>query len=277
MLRIAFATLAARKSGMLGALAAVGLAVVLVVSCGILLESSLRAPISRRAARAPPRSSSRPARPSSGERRGRASRCPSGARARRPRSPTRLRTLPGVARAIADRSFPLRCSVRRGRRSTGRDDAPRSATAGRAPRSHRSALTSGHAPKRLAEVVARRPALRAAGRLELGDALRIDDRRTRGERFASSASLRRRAWRPARGKPRSSSAGTSRARLAGSGDRADLIGVRPRRPAPIPSAVADACRAALAGADLRVLTGARRGEAESPGRCARVERTSLPG
>ena len=45
MLRIAFSTLAARKSGMMGAFAAVGLTVILVVSCGILLQSSLRAPI----------------------------------------------------------------------------------------------------------------------------------------------------------------------------------------------------------------------------------------
>src|SRR5580765_8442918 len=45
MLRIALSTLAARKSGMLGALAAVALAVVLVVSCGILLESTMREPI----------------------------------------------------------------------------------------------------------------------------------------------------------------------------------------------------------------------------------------
>jgi putative ABC transport system permease protein len=45
MLRIALSTLAARKGGMLGALVAVGLAVVLVVSCGILLQSSLKAPI----------------------------------------------------------------------------------------------------------------------------------------------------------------------------------------------------------------------------------------
>ena len=45
MLRIAFITLAARKSGMIGALAAVGLAVVLVVSCLILLQSSLSAPL----------------------------------------------------------------------------------------------------------------------------------------------------------------------------------------------------------------------------------------
>ena len=45
MLRIAFSTLAGRKGGMLGAFAAVALAVILVVSCGILLESSLQAPI----------------------------------------------------------------------------------------------------------------------------------------------------------------------------------------------------------------------------------------
>src|SRR3954452_21369759 len=45
MLRLALSTLAARKSGTLGALAAVGLAVVLIVSCGILLQSSLQRPI----------------------------------------------------------------------------------------------------------------------------------------------------------------------------------------------------------------------------------------
>ena len=42
MLRIAFSTLAARKSGSLGAFAAVALAVLLIVSCGVLLQSSLR-------------------------------------------------------------------------------------------------------------------------------------------------------------------------------------------------------------------------------------------
>src|SRR4051794_39052016 len=45
MLRLALSTLAARKSGTFGALAAVGLAVVLIVSCGILLQSSLQRPI----------------------------------------------------------------------------------------------------------------------------------------------------------------------------------------------------------------------------------------
>src|SRR2546423_15465696 len=45
MLRLALSTLAARKSGTFGALAAVGLAVILIVSCGILLQSSLQAPI----------------------------------------------------------------------------------------------------------------------------------------------------------------------------------------------------------------------------------------
>ena len=45
MLRIALSTLNGRKGGMLGAFAAVALAVVLVVSCGILLDSALRTPI----------------------------------------------------------------------------------------------------------------------------------------------------------------------------------------------------------------------------------------
>src|SRR3954453_13741410 len=45
MLRLAFSTLAARKSGSFGALAAVGLAVILIVSCGILLQSSLQTPV----------------------------------------------------------------------------------------------------------------------------------------------------------------------------------------------------------------------------------------
>src|SRR4051794_10685126 len=45
MLRLALSTLAARKSGTFGALAAVGLAVILIVSCGILLQSSLQRPI----------------------------------------------------------------------------------------------------------------------------------------------------------------------------------------------------------------------------------------
>src|SRR3954451_9280201 len=45
MLRLAVSTLGARKSGAFGALAAVALAVILIVSCGILLQSSLQAPI----------------------------------------------------------------------------------------------------------------------------------------------------------------------------------------------------------------------------------------
>src|SRR3954453_24036184 len=45
MLRLALSTLAARKSGTFGALPAGGLAVILIASCAILLQSSLQAPI----------------------------------------------------------------------------------------------------------------------------------------------------------------------------------------------------------------------------------------
>src|SRR3954464_13461951 len=45
MLRLALSTLAARKSGTFGALAAVGLAAILIVPSGIRLQSSLQAPI----------------------------------------------------------------------------------------------------------------------------------------------------------------------------------------------------------------------------------------
>ena len=101
MLRIALSTLGTRKSGTLGAFAAVGLAVVLVVSCGVLLDSSLKAPIPRASASVPRRWWFRPNPSISG--RGEVS----VALRERPRLAAslahRLRTVPGVRAAIADR------------------------------------------------------------------------------------------------------------------------------------------------------------------------------
>ena len=67
MLRIAFSTLAARKSGTVGAFAAVSLAVVLVVSCGILAgvqpaRTDPRRTARRRRGRRPRRTDNRPER-----------------------------------------------------------------------------------------------------------------------------------------------------------------------------------------------------------------------
>ena len=111
MLRIAFSTLAARKGGTFGASAAVALAVVLVVSCGILLESSLRAPIPVERLHAaavvvqadPARSSPRADAATS------ASCCRSRRGAGEPRHAAHA--IPGVAAAVADRTFPAETST----------------------------------------------------------------------------------------------------------------------------------------------------------------------
>src|SRR3954467_12547602 len=105
MLRLALSTLAARKGGTFGAFAAVTLAVVLVASCGVLLESSLRAPIPahRLAAAAVVVEADSTLQPQDGQ--GSVSlvlpeqtRVPDTLR-------RRLEGIPGVRRAIADRTF----------------------------------------------------------------------------------------------------------------------------------------------------------------------------
>ena len=139
MLRIAFSTLAARKSGTLGAFAAVSLAVVLVVSCGILLESSLRAPmrVERLAAAAVVVQGDPTIRPASGEanvtvllsERRTAQRDACGASPRRARH----------ARVVADRSVYAQVVDRTRPPPRGAATAaPRSATAGQAPHSLRT-------------------------------------------------------------------------------------------------------------------------------------------
>ena len=211
MLRIALSTLAARKGGMFGAFAAVGLAVVLVVSCGILLESSLRAPIPvERLAAAAVVVQANPS--LSGQRRTSASRCPSG-----DGSPAaladRLRTLPGVT------SGDRRPIVLRSRSSIADGRAADRAPSGAPPVGHGwdsaaltpFALTSGHAPARQRGSRARRAISRARGSIELGDHVQIvtaADRRatSRVVGIAQPPSGRT----PRRARRRSSSATTSR-------------------------------------------------------------------
>lgn len=258
MVRLAFATLQARKSGMLGALTAVGLAVVLVVSCGILLESSLRAPISvERLSAAAVVVQSSPTVSGAGE---------VGVllpeRRRLPASVAdRIRTLPGVRAAIADRSFPLRVLGHDDRALTGDDDAPAVGHAWESAALTPLRLVSGHVPKGNAEAVLA-TGVATRGGFELGDTVQITTGVTRGSfRVVGTAA-------PPSGRPASREAaiffrGDVAARLSGSGPRADLIGVLLDAGAD-PGTVADDVRRSLAGADLRVLTGARRGEAESP-------------
>ncbi len=144
MVRLAFTTLQARKSGMLGALTAVGLAVVLVVSCGILLESSLRAPISvERLSAAAVVVEGSPTVSGAGEVGVLLSE-----RRRLPASVAdRIRTLLGVRAAIADRSFPLRVVGRDGRALTGDEDAPAVGHAWESAALTPLRLASGHVPR----------------------------------------------------------------------------------------------------------------------------------
>src|SRR4051812_29830898 len=104
MLRIAFSTLSSRKGGTYGAFAAVGLAVVLIVSCGVLLESSLRVgvPVERLAAASVVVQADQSVEPSSGE-----ANVPVLLEERRRLSESvarRLRDIPGVAKVVADRT-----------------------------------------------------------------------------------------------------------------------------------------------------------------------------
>src|SRR3954471_13443990 len=112
MLSIAITTLRARKGGAIGALAAVVLAVTLVVSCGILLESSLRAPlgVERLGAAGVVVQTGQSAH--GGEV---SLTLPEHARVAASLAP-RLGRIPGVAVAVADRSFDVRITGGAGRR-----------------------------------------------------------------------------------------------------------------------------------------------------------------
>ncbi len=261
MLRIAFSTLAARKSGTFGAFAAVALAVVLVVSCGILLESSLRAPIpvDRLEAASIVVQADPSIKPASGQ----ANVTVLLGERRRidPALASRLRRLPGVANVVGDRSVYAQVVDRqghlittsRGAASIGHGWASAALTPYR--------LTNGREPNRSTDVVVDAQ-LAARGSLQLGDRVQILTS-TAPQAFTVAGVVA-----PAHELDQSRQAAVFfrddvAARLGGTGDRVDLLGIL-TRPGADTDAVADRVRDALDQPGLRVLTGARRGEAESP-------------
>src|SRR5262245_44619045 len=153
MLRIALGTLRARKSGTLGALAAVGLAVVLVVSSGILLESSLRKPIPVERLRAA--DAVVQGKPTVDPAEGEAALTVFLSERRRldPRLGARLGAVPGVARVVADRTVYAQLldphgallETHDGDTSVGHGWASAALTPYR--------LRAGHAPRQADEVV----------------------------------------------------------------------------------------------------------------------------
>jgi len=257
MLRIALSTVRNRKGSMAGALTAVVLAVVLVIACGILLESSLRdpLPVSRLAA-ADIVVQARPSLTGSGN--------TSALLTERRRIPgslaAELQTLPGVRAAIADRSFYLQVLDRDGQPATGDDGAETAGHGWQSAALTPYTLTHGHAPRKPDDVVV--DAAMVTGPLRVGDRLRILTATT-----PLTVTVAGVASTPAvtRGSPRTAVffRDDVAARLSGTGGDVDLIGIRTASGAD-PGAVAGAVRDVLHRADLQVLTDADRGQAESP-------------
>src|SRR5262249_35089023 len=153
MLRIALGTLRSRKSGTLGALAAVGLAVVLVVSSGILLESSLRKaiPVERlRAADVVVQG-----KPTIAPEHGEANLTVFLSERRRPPAglADRVRDVPGVARVVADRTVYAQLLGPDGDLAMTGEDASSTGHGWASASLTPYALTAGHAPGRPDEIV----------------------------------------------------------------------------------------------------------------------------
>jgi putative ABC transport system permease protein len=266
MVRIALGTLASRRGGFLGAVIGVILAVTLVVSSAVVVESTLRTgiPVDRLAAApivvAGSQSLHLP---------GSANDVTLRERARVDgRLAGRLRRLPGVARVVADRTLPTIVATVEGRRLT----APSELTPAHGWSSaalEPLALVAGHAPRRADEVVldtllARSWAVAPGARLVLAGSF--------GRRLVTVAGVAA----PPRAHGRSREPGLYlgddvAASLFGTGARVGLLGIVPAPEAPVKT-VAAAVRAAVAPLGLRVLTGTARGDAESlQGRLARED------
>ena len=207
MLRIALSTLAARKSGMLGAFAAVALAVVLVVSCGILARLEPAGADSRSSGS----SAAAVRRPGQADARVRAATSTSALSERRrlpAASPPELRGVPGVA---TRRRRPLvrraACIDGRGRVLAGRSGVSTVGHGWASAALTPFALASGHAPRAAGEIVVVGRARRQR-RASLGRATSAFVTATARETFTvvGIASIRRRLRRASR---RSSSATTS--------------------------------------------------------------------
>ncbi len=253
---IALSTLRGRKSGMVGAFAAVTLAVVLVASCVVLLESSVRAPLPvdrlRAAAVVVHGESTLP--PQDG--RGNVSVQLSERARLSERLAGRLKAVAGVRAAIADRTFAAEILDGKGRLLTGMDRAPSSGHGWSSAALTPVSLKSGVSPRRPGDVVLD-ASLADRGSVHIGDRVAVNTVTGR-ESFTVVGIAGRGAGRESAAYFRDNVA----ARLSGTGDLVDLIGILPE-PGADPERVATRIRAAVSAPGVRVVTGGKRGEAES--------------
>jgi putative ABC transport system permease protein len=253
MLRIALGTLKARTGGILGALVGVTVAVSLVVSSGIVLESTLRTEIlvnrlseaaivvDRGQSFGLPGSATDEALPEQ-------TRIDAGLA-------DRLGALPGVEQAVPDRTFPTEIAGRALARDPGEQPAGHgwssAALAG-------IGLTRGHAPRAASEVVLD-AGLAGAGSVQVGGRVRIATA-SGVDRYTVVGIAARPAGREAL--PAVYFRDDTAGRLSGTGNRVDLIGITVR-PGTGVDRLAERVREVAAPLGLRVLTGSKRGEAES--------------
>ena len=246
---------------MIGALAAVSLAVVLVVSCGILLQSSLQAPIpvQRLQAASVVVQEATTISGSKGEAN------VSISLPERPRlqasEADQIRALPGVAAVVADRSVFAAAVDRHGRILKGENGSPSVGHGWESAVLTPYLLTGGRAPTHASDVVVDAH-LATAGALQVGDRLRILT--TGGPatfRISGIAGTRRSRRLPEQAAIffRTDAA----ARMSGHAARVDLLGII-TRPGADKANVADTVRDQLGASQVQVLTGAKRGDAESP-------------
>src|SRR5262245_14700418 len=233
MLRIALSTLNGRKGGMLGAYAAVALAVVLVVSAGILLESSLRAPLPvERLAGAAVVVQADTSLSAGGDV---SVLLPERARLSEGLA-DRLGAVPGVQAAVADRSFAVGGSL------TGHGWSSAALTP--------LHLVAGGPPRGSGDVV-----LDAASGSRVGD--RVEVATAAGRRVFTVSGLV-----PASSQDAAFFRDDVARSLSGSGSRVDLVGLV-AAPGVDAGELAGRVRSALDDPGVRVLTGAKRGQAES--------------
>lgn len=264
MLSLAVTMMRNRIRATLGACAAIAVAVVLVTSCGMLLESSMRAEIPvERLDNAAVVVQAEPTLRSSSEAGlevmlSEKTRLDAGLA-------SSLRSTPGVDRVVADRSFPVQVSDRVGNvvADVGSITGHGWSSAILTPYQ----ISGGRAPQSTSEVVLTS---------QLADALSV---RVGGRVQATSSSSN--ATYVVTGLVTGPEAAASNqlfftddvaAGLNGTGDRADLLGIVIDEGVSA-SAVAERVREALPDDGLRVLTGSSRGEAESPGDAVSKEDT----
>jgi putative ABC transport system permease protein len=257
MLRIALGTFRSRRGGALGSLFGVGLAAALVVSAGIVLESTLRVgvPVDRLAAAAIV------------VQRGQTFDGPGGTLDLALREQTRLdgrlagrlAAIPGVRSAIADTSFATDVAAADGRHLTAESELTPAhgwASSALAP----LALSAGHAPRSATDVVLDAGLARAWSAAP-GERLQVAGAFGSG-RFTVTGVA---APAPGRGASRSPAVyfrDDVATELSGTGPRVGLIGLV-LAPGANEAAVTVRARELVRPLGLRIVTGSKRGEAES--------------